>query len=94
MKNDEVLLTNYPYILKLINIGVSIKKIVYQLEKFFDIKVTYRELLYLIERVRTGKIHPEYNNIIVINADKIHLSGNKAATKDKNNEVFLNIKSP
>ncbi len=29
MKNDEVLLTNYPYILKLINIGVSIKKIVY-----------------------------------------------------------------
>lgn len=66
MRNEELLLSNYPFILELINAGHTIKQITQDVNKQFDTQITYRQLLYLIARVRNNTIHKEYDNITII----------------------------
>lgn len=66
MKNEEGLLSIYPAIFALMNAGFTIKQITKDVNQHLSIKITYRQLLYLIERVTNKTIHKEYDNIVVI----------------------------
>lgn len=66
MRNEELLLSNYPFILELMNAGHTIKQITEDVNKYLDANTTYRQLLYLINRVRDNTIHKEYDNIVII----------------------------
>ena len=66
MRNEEELLSIYPAIFALMNAGFTIKQITEDVNQHLNIKITYRQLLYLIERVTNKTIHKEYDNIVVI----------------------------
>lgn len=66
MRNEEELLSNYPLIFALMIAGITIKEITKDVNQHLNIKITYRQLLYLIERITNKTIHKEYNNIVVI----------------------------
>ena len=66
MKNEELLLSNYDLIFNLLNAGIELKQIVADVNNYLGTEITYRQLRYLIYRVRTNNIHKEYDNIIMI----------------------------
>jgi hypothetical protein len=66
MRNEEELLSIYPAIFALMNAGFTIKQITEDVNQQLSIKITYRQLLYLIQRVTNKIIHKEYDNIVVI----------------------------
>lgn len=68
MKNEELLLSNYSFILKLRDAGLTIKETTKEVNQYLGTKINYLELTYLIRRVRNNKIHKEYNNIVLIDS--------------------------
>ena len=66
MRNEEELLSIYPAIFALMNAGITIKQITEDVNQCFNINVNYRQLLYLVERIKNNTIHKEYDNIVVI----------------------------
>lgn len=76
MRNEEQLLSNYSFILELINTGFRIKQITQDINRCLGIKITERQLRYLIDRVRNNTIHKEYDNIVLISGLKDALDKN------------------
>ncbi|MCX8514236.1 MAG: hypothetical protein ORN24_01560 [Burkholderiales bacterium] len=68
MKNYERVLSNYDFILALLDAGFTIKELVNEINSKLYESFTYRELLYLIQKVRAKTIHKEYDNIILIDS--------------------------
>lgn len=66
MRNEEILLSNYDLIHKLLNAGFDIKEIVGEVNKYLQLKITYWQLVYFIRRVKANTIHKEYNHIVAI----------------------------
>ncbi len=66
MRNEEELLSIYPAIFALMNADFTIKQITEDVNQHLNIKITYRQLLYLVQRVTNKTIHREYDNIVVI----------------------------
>lgn len=66
MRNEEGLLSIYPAIFALMNAGFTIKQITEDVNQNLNIKITYRQLLYLIQRVTNKTIHKEYDNIVAL----------------------------
>lgn len=66
MKNEELLLSNYDLIFNLLSAGVGLQQITNDVNKYIGTQITYRQLRYLIYRVRNNSIHKEYDNIIMI----------------------------
>ncbi len=68
MKNYERVLSNYDFILALLDAGFTIKELVNEINNKLHESFTYRELLYFIQKVRAKTIHKEYDNIILIDS--------------------------
>lgn len=66
MQNQEILLTNYSLIHEMLNARFSLRQILEELNTSLEAQITYRQLRYIIDRVRKGTIHSEYDNIIMI----------------------------
>lgn len=66
MQDYEQLLSHYDFILTWIDVGYSIKELVPEINNRLNTSVTYRQLQYLIHRVKSNTIHSEYDNIAVI----------------------------
>lgn len=85
MQNEEVLLSNYHFIYKLLNAGFEIKEIVEEIKQNLQLNVTYGQLVYLIKRVRAKTIHKEYDRIVII-------EGLKDAIDTKLSEYCIDFK--
>ncbi len=70
MKDFEQLLSHYDYILTWLEAGYSIKELVAEVNSRLHTSVTYRQLQYLIQMVKSNTIHKEYDNIAVIDGLK------------------------
>ena len=79
MQNQEILLTNYPLIHEMLNARFSLRQILEEVNTSLDAQITYRQLRYLIDRVRKGTIHSEYDNIIMI--DILKDAGEKSLSR-------------
>lgn len=66
MRNEELLLSNYDCIHKLLNAGFEIKDIVGEVNKTLQLKISYWQLVYFIRRVKAKTIHKEYDQLVAI----------------------------
>lgn len=66
MQNEELLLSNYDFIHKLLNAGFEIKDMVGEVNQHLQLKITYWQLVYFIRRVKAKTIHKEYDQLVAI----------------------------
>lgn len=66
MQNQEYILSNYPLIYEMLNVGFAIKEVTSELNRVLGTKVSYREMLYLIKRVQKRSIHREYDKVVMV----------------------------
>lgn len=70
MQNVERLLTNFNLIIDLKNTGFSNVQIARDLSSKFACEMTPRQLRYFIDKVTAKRIHPEYNDIIMLDTTR------------------------
>lgn len=68
MHNQEYILSNYPLIYEMLNVGFSIKEITGELNRVLDTKISYREMVYLIRKVQKKSLHREYDRVVMVDS--------------------------
>src|SRR3990167_5993734 len=70
MHNEEQLLTNFSFITGLKDAKFTLSTIAQHLNQQFKYTITPRQLRYFMDKVTRKAIHPEYNNIIMLDTSR------------------------
>src|SRR5690349_12920141 len=64
MNKSEIILNHYPIILKMLKLRLNKKEICNELNNRLNLNIDYNYLRVILSLLNSGKIHPEYNEIV------------------------------